>query len=68
MAKPALPDTARAVLNAACEHPERFAQLPAQRAVILSLLKAGQLEEVEAAGGQSAQQVTDAGILAIGTV
>lgn len=45
-----------------------FLPTAAQRAVIPSLLKAGLLEEVEAADGQSAVRVTDAGLLAIGTV
>ncbi len=74
MPKLTLSDAARAVLTAACEHPERLAQLSAHlpaaahRAVIRSLLKAGLLEEVEAAGGQPALRVTDAGLLTTGTV
>ena len=73
MAKSTLSDTARAVLNNACDHPERLAFPPAhlptaaKQAVVRSLLKAGLLEEVLAEGGQPSWRVTDAGLLAIGT-
>lgn len=56
MPKPTLSNTARVILIAASEHPERVATLPAQlpaaaqHAVVRSLLKAGLLEEVEAEG------------------
>ena len=73
MAKSTLSDTARAVLNNACDHPERLAFPPAhlptaaKQAVVRSLLKAGLLEEVLAEGGQPSWRVTDASLLAIGT-
>ena len=73
MLKPSLSDTARAVLTAACDHPDRLAFPPAhlpaaaKRAVVRSLLKTGLLEEVLAEGDQPSWRVTDAGLLAIGT-
>ena len=73
MLKPSLSDTARAVLTAACDHPEQLAFPPAhlpaaaKRAVVRSLLKTGLLEEVLAEGDQPSWRVTDAGLLAIGT-
>ena len=73
MPKSTLSNAARAVLQAAREHPERLALSPAhlpaaaQRAVVRSLQKAGLLDEVEAADGQPALRVKDAGLLAIDT-
>ena len=73
MAKSTLSDTARAVLTAACNHPERLALPPAhlpaapKRALVRSLFKAGLLEEAEASDGHPSWQVTVAGLLAIGT-
>ena len=73
MPKSTLSDTARTVLNAASEHPNQRALPPdylpavAQRSVVRSLLKAGLLKELEAADGQPAWRVTDAGLLAIST-
>jgi len=73
MPKSTVSDTARDVLNTACDHPDRLAFPPAhlpasaKRAVVRSLLQAGLLEEVLAQGGQSSWRVTDAGRLVIGT-
>lgn len=61
-----LSQTARAVLTAASQHPERLAMLPArlpaaaQRSVVQSLLKAGLLEEVEAKSNYPSWRQTDA--------
>ena len=73
MPKSTLTDTARAVLTAACDHPEQLAFPPAhlpaaaKRAVVQSLLKAGLLENILAEGSQPSWRVTGAGLLAIGT-
>ena len=73
MPKSPLSDAARAVLTAACDHPDRFAfphaHLPAAAkwAVVRSLLKTGLPEEVLAEGDQPSWRVTDAGLLAIGS-
>ena len=73
MPKPTLSDAARSGLQAAYEHPKRFALPPpripiaAQRAVVRSLLNAGLIEEVEASGGQPSWRVTDAGQRAVST-
>lgn len=61
-----LSHTARAVLTAASQHPDRLAMLPArlpaaaQRSVVQSLLKAGLLEEVEAKSDYPSWRQTDA--------
>ena len=71
MPQTGLSDTARAVLTAAYNHPDRLAFPPAhlpaaaKRAAVQSLLKTGLLEEVLAEGGQPSWRVTDAGLLAI---
>ena len=73
MPKSTLSDTARVVLNTACDHPDRLAFLPAhlpaaaKRAVVRSLLKAGLLQEVLAESGQPFWRMTNAGLLAIGS-
>ena len=73
MPKSTLSDTARFILTAASNHPERLALPPAhlpaaaKQTVIRSLLKTGLLEEVLVEGGQPSWRVTDAGLLAIGS-
>ena len=57
MPKPTLSDAARPGLQAAHEHPKRFAlplpriRIATPRAVVRSLLNAGLIEEVAASGG-----------------